>query len=388
MEYERKPLPIETFPPNLQMHVKPESPPPMKMMAARGMVPAPPAQQLQVLYNLHFDSAVADAVRESLAQMPDNVLLGAVQSDQPGGVLDWVASVRSDESILQAVALHKGTEDATIWRLAKRADGELCEIIANNQVRVLRSPQIIEALYANPKARMATVDRLIDLAQRNEVNLSNLPGLNQALKSGVDLNEGGLDDDAYAAVMGDEAKKVQAEEQKLKLLQDENLTRSQQEALEKELAGDDQEGEATEEEDEKRLSLHVQINNMNIAQKIRLATVGSREAIKILVRDSNKLIHMAAIRSPRIQMGDVRQLSANKSLPEGVISYIASNRDWTKHYDVMSNLTMNPKTPLADVMNFVNHLRTKELRQLSRSRNVPHQVSRVAKQLLNKRGMR
>ncbi len=388
MEYERKPLPIETFPPNLQMHVKPESPPPMKMMAARGMVPAPPAQQLQVLYNLHFDSAVADAVRESLAQMPDNVLLGAVQSDQPGGVLDWVASVRSDESILQAVALHKGTEDATIWRLAKRADGELCEIIANNQVRVLRSPQIIEALYANPKARMATVDRLIDLAQRNEVNLSNLPGLNQALKSGVDLNEGGLDDDAYAAVMGDEAKKVQAEEQKLKLLQDENLTRSQREALEKELAGDDQEGEATEEEDEKRLSLHVQINNMNIAQKIRLATVGSREAIKILVRDSNKLIHMAAIRSPRIQMGDVRQLSANKSLPEGVISYIASNRDWTKHYDVMSNLTMNPKTPLADVMNFVNHLRTKELRQLSRSRNVPHQVSRVAKQLLNKRGMR
>jgi hypothetical protein len=387
MEYERQPLSVDGFAANLQMHVKPESPPQMKMMAAKGMVPAPPAQQVQVLYNLHFDSAVAKAATESMAQMPANVLIGALQQVQPEGVLDWIAELRAEAEILNAVALNKSAHDATIWRLAKQADAHLCEVIANNQVRMLRSPEIIEALYTNTNARMATVDKLIDLARRNEVNLTKLPGLSQALKSGADLNEGGLDDATFEALLGDQGAKAAAEEEKLRRLEDENLTRSEREALEVELVGlneDEEESPAT----EKRGNLHSQIGQMNIAQKVRLSTVGSREAIKLLIRDSNKLIHMAAIQSPRIQMGDVRQISANKSLPEGVIKYIASNRDWTRHYDVMSNLTMNPKTPLADVMNFVNHLRTKELRQLSRSRNVPSQVSRVAKQLLNKRGMR
>lgn len=392
MEFERQLLPVDSFPPNLQMHVKADAPPKMKMMAARGMVPAPPAQLVQVLFQLHFDASVSEAVTSALADMPENVLVSALNKGQPPGVLDWVAEVREDGAVQEAIVLSKEAHDATICRLAETAEADVCEIIANNQVRVLRSPAIIEALYKNTKARMSTVDKLIDLAQRNEVDFSGLPGLNQALRGGGLKDDGtGLDDEAFSKLLGKEGEKAGNEEARLKKLEDSNLTRSERAALEAEMAAEGDFGEDDDEEaqEKKRGSnLYKEIAEMNIAQKVRLATVGSREAIKILIRDSNKLIHMAAVQSPRMQVGDIRRMSANKSLPEGVVKYIASNRDWTRHYDIMVNLTMNPKTPLSDVMSFMNHLRIRELRQLSRNRNVSQQVARMAKQLMKKRGNR
>ncbi len=379
MELERKPLPVDSFPPNLQMHIKEDAPAKMKTMAAQGMVPAPPAQQVQVLYQLHFDDQFRDAVADSLAGMPPNVLLPIIQDDQPESMLDWMGEVLEEPSLVEAIVLNKNTADATIYELAGKADGELCELISNNQVRVLRSPAIIEALYKNTDARMATVDKLIDLAQRNEVDLSPFPELTNALKGAAEDDEEGIDDSEFSELLNQESEKVQEENKILEKLNDENLTRSERDKLEKEVIKD-------EEEDSKRAgNIRQKIAAMNIAQKIRLATVGSREAIKILVRDPNKLIHMAAIQSPRIKLGDVKRLSSNKSLPDGVINYMAKKREWTSDYEVLVNLTMNPKTPLSEVTGFLKHLRKRDLRKLSRNRNVSHQVSRMAKRMMKRR---
>ncbi|RAL23920.1 hypothetical protein DL240_07165 [Lujinxingia litoralis] len=387
-EFERQPLAIESFAPNLRMHVGPQAPAPMKMMAARGMVPAPPEQLVRVLYQLHFDAALAQAVADALGGMPEAVLVPALQTEQPAGVLDWIAELRQEAAVMQAVVLNKGTDDRTVVQLAGQASADVCDVIANNQVRVLRTPGIIEALYTNSHARMATVDKLIDLAQRNGVELGGLPGLAEALRSGEALDaEGGLDDAAFAGVLEKERVRTRGEEEMLSKLDDPSLTRSERERLQREIGGGDEDEEVVEERRRKG-SLFSQIGQMNLAQKIRLSSVGSREAINILVRDSNKLVHMAAIRSPRLRPADIRQLASNKSIPEGVIKYIAMNRDWTRHYDVMVSLTMNPKTPLSDVMSFLNHLRTKDLRDLTRNRNVSHQVQRMAKSLVNKRGGR
>lgn len=386
MEFARTPLDVAAFPPNLQMHVREDSPPQMKMMAARGMVPAPPAQMVQVLYQLHFDGAMKEMATKAAAEMPPNVLLPALQQEQPAVVLDWLAEIRKEPQVQEAIVLNKWADDATVYALASQVEANLCDIIANNQVRVLRTPAIIEALYKNPNTKMSTVDKLVDLAERNGVDLSGLGGLVDAIRAGITAEEGGLDDEAFRSLMTEESRKVSSEDRDLAKLEDQGLTRKQREALERELAGDLAEEEDEEAPRKRAGNLYQQIGEMNTAQKVRLATVGSREAIMILIRDTNKLIHMAAVKSPRLRIGDVRRLSANKSLPEGVIKYIAMNRDWTRNYDVMVNLTMNPKTPLSDVMSFMNHLRPKELRDLTRSRNVSQQVSRMAKQLLQKRG--
>lgn len=376
-EFERKPLDIAAFAPNLQRHLDPAAPAPLKAMAARGMVPAPPDQLVKILFQLHFDQAVANDVRSTLKGMPEAVLLAATQADQPAAVLDWLAAECSGQ-ILNAVVLHKNTHDATIISLAKNASADLCDLIANNQVRVLRTPEIIEKLYKNIHARMATVDKLVALARQNNVEIPHIAAIKLLDESDEDVTESLLDDDEFAAILQQEAAKVRGEEARLAAM--EELTRAERERI-------DAEHDIIEEEKATKTSgtLHSQIAQMSISQKVRLATVGSKEAINILVRDSNKLIHMAAIRSPRIQAADVRKFAANKSLPEGVIRYIAMNRDWTRHYDVIVHLVSNPKTPLSDVLGFLNHLRAKELRDLARSRSVPQQVSRMARTLSTKR---
>ncbi len=376
-EFERKPLDIAVFAANLQRHLEPAAPAPLKAMAARGMVPAPPDQLIRILFQLHFDQAVAKDVRNTLQGMPEAVLLAAAQAEQPAVVLDWLAAECSGP-ILSAVVLHKNTHDATIIKLAQNATVDLCDLIAGNQVRVLRTPEIIEKLYKNINARMATVDKLIALARQNNVEIPHIAAIKLLDECDEDVTESLLDDDEFASILQHEAVKVKGEEARMAAL--EQLTRAERELL-------DAEHDVIEEEKVKRTSgtLHSQIAQMSISQKMRLATVGSKDAINIMVRDSNKLIHLAAIRSPRIQAADVRKYAANKSLPEGVIRYIALNRDWTRHYDVIVHLVSNPKTPLSDVLGFLNHLRAKELRDLARSRSVPQQVSRMARTLSTKR---
>lgn len=381
---DRQPLDLSVFPQQLQMMVfGPQAPPPMKMMAARGTAPgAPPELGLSIMYQLQFgdDAASKQAAQESIEQMPPEILVPQLQKPQPVGVLDWVAEVRQkDGAILQAVVLNQQSDDLTIAYIAEIADARVCDTISQNQMRILRSPAILEKLYANANARMATVDKLVDLAQRNGVSLKGLPGLQNALDSGQDIGLGETEaqgqDDAFARVLQDDVERADQEvspEQEEEALQ--NMTRRERELHEKKQAEEAPSG-----------PLFVQIQTMNIAQKIRLATMGSREAINLLVRDSNRLVHMAAVQSPRLQYSDVKKIAANKSMPDGVIRHIAKQRNWIKHYDIMLSLANNPKTPVPEAMNFLNHLRTNDLRMLMKNRNIATQISRQAKILVNKR---
>lgn len=398
-EFEREPLDLSAIPQKLQKHVQPDAPSKLKMMAARGMLPAPPEQMVKVLYQLHFDSdkKVAGAAKDSLADMPPNVLGPAIQNADHAGLLDWVGLVRADSSEIGTIVVrNQATDDQTVAKLAEKADGQLADVIATNQVRILRTPKIIEGLYKNAAVSSATIDSLVELAQRNNVELKGLPGLADALKSGQNLfGDKGTDDESFTALLQQESERVAQEEEKRRKLEEagEKLTRSQREKLREELDGDLDEDSEPEGDDFDHLddgsgargNLYAQLSDMSIAQKIRLATVGSREAIKILVRDQNKLVHMAAIKSPRIKPADIAKFAGNKSLPDNVIEYIANNRDWTRKYDVVKNLVNNPKTPLKDTMKFLKHLRQNDLRDVMRSRNVPHQVSRAAKSLMRKR---
>jgi hypothetical protein len=387
---DREPLDESEIPAQLRKHVQPDAPTKQKMMAARGMLPAPPEQMILVLYQLTFDDNrdVQKAVRESLKDMPPNVLAPAVGKTQHEGVLDWIGRVRSDEQeIGEAIATNRATHDETIAKLARHAGKNLADIIATNQVRILRTPRIIESLYQNPEVGSATIDSLLELAQREDVELKGLPGVQQALKSGQDIFKGKSDqDEEFEKLLKQEAQRAEKEDEKFAKLEDEDLTRSQREKLRDELEADAEEGAEDEDEEvDDNRPMRVKLQDMSVSEKIRLATVGSREAVKLLVSDTNKLVHMAAIQSPRIKPADIKKFASNRSLPDGVIEYIAGNRDWTQKYDVVKSLVLNPKTPLRDTLKFLKHLRADDLQKVSRSRDIPHQVSRSADSLLKKR---
>lgn len=138
-------------------------------------------------------------------------------------------------------------------------------------------------------------------------------------------------------------------------------------------------------EEGKRLTLAQRIMKMSIAEKIKLGTLGNKEARSALIRDTNKLVCVAVIRSPRITDGEVLASAANRAVNEDVLRVIYNNREWTKMQKVKLALVKNPKVPLTVTMKFLNTLRDAELKDLSRDKNVPAAVQSFAKKLHEKK---
>ena len=116
--------------------------------------------------------------------------------------------------------------------------------------------------------------------------------------------------------------------------------------------------------------------------------LGDKAARKLLIRDPKKTVAQAVLTSPRLTYKEIGLYASDKSLDGEIISRIARERKWTKHYSVLLSLVQNPKTPTAKTLAFLKSLRRRDLQNLSRARDVPGPVRRSAKNMINTRGSR
>jgi hypothetical protein len=114
--------------------------------------------------------------------------------------------------------------------------------------------------------------------------------------------------------------------------------------------------------------------------------MGNKEARGLLIRDRNKIVAAAAIRSPKITGQEVESFAKARNVSDEVLRIIANNRDWTRSYNVKLALATNPKCPVPTAMKFVNYLQERELRSIMRSKDVPTPISTQARRLLQKKG--
>ena len=101
-----------------------------------------------------------------------------------------------------------------------------------------------------------------------------------------------------------------------------------------------------------------------------------------MIREPNKLVQRAVIRSPAVNDNEAMGYAKYRSLPDEIIAYIASNRQWTKSYQMKLSLVKNPKCPMANAMTFMRMLRSNDLRLLSRDKNVSPAIQKMSKMLL------
>ena len=128
-------------------------------------------------------------------------------------------------------------------------------------------------------------------------------------------------------------------------------------------------------------SLYHRILQMGVTEKIKLAMLGTREARDILVRDANKMVAVAVVKSPKIQESEIEAISKSRHVCEEVLRQIASNLDWVKSYTIKHNLVANAKTPLPIAMRFLPHLREMDLRRLARSKNISSVLATQARRV-------
>jgi hypothetical protein len=69
-----------------------------------------------------------------------------------------------------------------------------------------------------------------------------------------------------------------------------------------------------------------------------------------------------------------------------VLRKIAGRKDFTRLYDVKCNLINNPKTPLAESMKFLSHMRDVDLRKILGNKNVPSGLRNAANGIISSKG--
>ena len=126
-----------------------------------------------------------------------------------------------------------------------------------------------------------------------------------------------------------------------------------------------------EEEEEDTQSVTQRLAQMNVPQRLKRASKGTREERSILIRDPNKLIATAVLSSPKLTTAEVEAIAKMANVSDEILRIIAMNRSWIKNYNVVWSLTKNPKTPVQLSMNLLSRLGEKDLQKLSTDRNVP-----------------
>ena len=372
-----------------------------RMAAARGLLPLPQADLLEVLVALSAsdDAELAGAARATLDEQEAGTWPEIAASPEVAPqVLAYVAT-RADagRAAHEAVTLNANTPDEAIAALAGlTTDGALLELITINQQRLIRAPAIIEAVLANP-ARTPDAERRVREVQReffekergakqvaDEMRARGMTAAAEFVEAAESLAEGEALtlDDAWLIAQHIEVADEDLDDSWLPLeLLEELLEESpEQRAANAERIISETLKEAGDVAPE-RVSLIRRIMLMTVKDRVKLGMKGDREARAILIRDSNKIVATAVIKNPRITDHEVETISAMRAVSDEVLRLVAMNRAWARSYPIIHNLARNPRTPLPTSMSILPRLRTKDLQGLSQNRNVSEAVRRQAYRL-------
>jgi len=392
--------------PVVQAIIGGKAPQPARLAAARGMLPLPQSDLLEVLVALTTsdDAQIATAATETLKnETAEELLIAASGEETAPNVLAYLATVvDGKQETYEAAILNTRTPDQALAKLAATTtSSSLLELITVNQQRLVRSPQIIDAILGNP-ARSGEAERRAretreeffekergvrqiadELRARGqtaaaeffeaaelttavgELSIDDAWLIAQHIEvSDADLDDSWLPAERYEELVSETAAEVSANVQRV--IESERLERGEVNA--------------------ERVSLIRRIMFMNTKDRMKLAMKGDREARSILIRDSNKIVCSAVVKNPRVTEQEVENIAAMRTVADEVLRLIALNRSWARSYPIIHNLARNPRTPVPTAMNILPRIRTKDLANLTENRNVSEAVRRQAYRLKQTRG--
>lgn len=356
-----------------QRLLDPNGPAPLRQMAAKGVAPGlKPHEALAVvvLLALASDGAVSTTARATLEKLPAPLVAGALTPNLDPAVAEEVAIVYArDASMMVKLLALPQLAPSTVIKVAALGSEMVSELIATNEELLLLHPVIIEKLYMNRATRMSTADRILELAVRNKVELPGIPAYAEAAAAIMNelipeaSEEPTFDDLLYREI--EELSKAVAEE-----VPDPSDTHELDEETGEEVVK------------ERFMTVQMKIAQMSVSQRIRCAMLGSTTERGLLIRDRNRLVAVAAIKSPLTQENEVMRVAGSRNVNDDVLRVIASNREWVGKHQIKLALVMNPRTPFIHVMKLIPHLREAELKALAKSKNVPGNVATAARQQL------
>jgi len=328
---------------------------------ARGFLPLPQDDLIAVLAFLTTspDAEIATAAKTSLTDVPSRSIHGFASNETaPAGHLALLIRATDDPFILEALIRNRALPDALVAEVAAVADATVQEIVVINQARILRAPEILDALLANPTLTADVRRRVMET--REEFF------------------------DKKARVAAQEPVEVGDDEPMLTLSEEPIADLLEKAASE---PGDAPPPALMESEktDEKKLSIFSQILVMSVSDKVKLAFKGGKTERVILVRDHNKLVCSAVMRNPRMSELEVESIATMRNVEEEVLRIISMKREWSSKYSIALSLARNPKCPVGVVLSLINRLTLRDLKGLKDDKGVSDTVRSLARKMFLQR---
>jgi hypothetical protein len=372
------------------------------LAAASGLLPLPQSDLLEVLVFLRQsgDQEIAAAALETLEAENNDALLVIAKIDTTSPrVLGYLTSrAGAPRELYEAAIQNRSTPDEALADFAtSTSESSLLELIALNQERLVRSPQLIEAILANP-ARSSEAERraretkkeffekergaqqiAAELRAQGKVaaaeffetaELTTDDGGKLSLEDAwliaehIEVTDADIDDSWLPAEHYEELLAETPEERAAAVQRIVESERIETGSISSE-----------------RVSMIRRLMLMNTRDRMKLAMKGDREARTILVRDSNRVVSTGVINNPKITEQEVENIAAMRTVSDEILRLISMNRVWARSYSIIHNLARNPRTPIPTVLNILQRIRTKDLKNLSQNRNVSETVRRQALRL-------
>ena len=391
--------------PLVQSIISGNAPAAARSAAARGLLPLPQADLLEALVHLTTDNdaAIAKSAQETLASQNANDLLQVAKSESAApSVLGYLASLATAAAEFQdAIATNVSTPDEAIALLARTTtNAGVLEIITLNQQRLIRAPEIIDAVLLNP-ARTAEAERRARETRREffekergakqiaeELRARGNSAAAEFFESAeLDGFGGALSaEDAWMLAQHLEVSDADIDDSWLaRELIEEMLVETAEQTASNAQAVITAERLDLGEVSPERVSLIRRIMFMTVKDRVKFALKGDREARGILVRDSNKVVATAVIHNPRIADKEIENIAAMRTVSEEVLRLVGMNRAWARSYSIIHNLARNPRTPMATAVHILPRIQAKDLKALSENRNISEGVRRQAYRLVQTR---
>ena len=419
------------IPKPLQKSVAPSAPRNAKIAVAKGLIPTTADVQLALLYVLAVDKdkAVAKVARKTLRGMPASQVLSGISQSTFGKILEFIAQFKPDPELDERLIQLRNTPDRAAEMIAARAGPALCEAIVRNQERLLMSPDVYVHLHGNqhcPEDALQNAEAFLRMhgslpavegvrpsqakpeppppkptpkVEKKKPARNPLDHLfdDEPVEDGLEEEEPQEEVDEPAPVAVDPPEPVVVEEPMLDMF---NLDSKKQDKdafgafnfdfedgmddfswdLTREKEDGDNARPAVEEE-EQFLSMEKKIREMAVGKKIKLAYTGNMEARKILIRDSNKIVAAAVVKSGRLTPNEISTFAANKNLNDEVVRLIAENKEFVRKYPVQVALVNNPKCPPSIAVKLIQGLHKKDLQQLANNKGVSSAIFGAASKL-------
>ncbi len=368
--------------------------------AAKGSLSMPAPEMVEILVHLATHSKLfGEQASLTLAGWDENSSRAiAADPKTPKEILDYMVSAKNlRPGLLPALLANPEVSESPLAELASTASREVVDMILKSS-RAEHSYAILKALHSNPNLSGIQAEQIRSYLspgtaeRRGTVETSSQEAAQREAIPSDDPSSPGSDDvldNDLASYLTEHADEIAAQEKPFQPIGGLHESILESEEPETTAAAATVTGSTTAaaakpakkahvNPEEQRGSALQKISRLDVKGRIQLAMKGSKEERSILVRDGTKVVALAVLDSPKITDGEVEKFASQKNVLESVLRGITMKRRFMKNYNVVRNLTSNPRTPLDLALGLMKNILVNDLKTISGNKDVSDTIRKLA----------